>query len=1608
MVKQILNKIVAIFIIMLLTMGNLLLVATQSYAVFEELEEQKSTTSNKNVSFDAFFSVEEKNTHSVTLNTTDEAIINFEVNVGEGYLKGSQIELKNANFEIISIESQSVEGIVNTFEKNKITLNQISSKTKTIISAKIKLNHQEMIDVDYLGRETNIEFTSNYTNIKGKTLGLNSNIIVRVDYFSDAKAIVDTNVEKYMILGNKTIIQTKVTSGIENNVLPIKNTNIRLKAPQINGAIAQDVRVTAINTIATNGTENGNNFTKENYTYEAQTGIVEIMQENLPNNENKISWKNGIDEYIVTFIYENEQNIPSIELKASNNITTYKDVEVKNEIAKSQEIFLNGNNVDFELKASENLSKGYMYAGVSYETEYKSIWSANISYIDFTDTLVFEQDTDKFIQENGKSQYVNSYYKQTKINKANFDKILGNDGQAQIYNGDKLVGIINKDAKLDESGNYVFEFSEQTSNIKIQTSKPVSEGKIIIENIKAITATSPYTLNQIKSFKSIENSLVGSSLGQDVQQINVNTNLNETSTKAKLQIGKENLSTVIANEDVEIRAVLESDDITDDLYKNPTLEINMPEEIENINIKSANILFTNQMEITKIEIVDNHIIRLGLTGEQTEFITDGNKGITVILNTDLKLKKTATNKQTKVTMKVTNQKMIALENEGISNTNVNIVAPTGVIALNSVINTKTGETAISLESKQEQVELERNMQSQIATYKQTIINNTNGTISNVRIIGTIPTKQDKYGSTINTKLIEEINSIEQIDCTVYYSENLNATSDLENAENGWTNQITENSKSYLIVVNEDVNQARELNFTYNVELPENLNYGVKAISSYKVEYEEGSKTSKKIASINGTKEVAYLLAEQSDGADTILSKEATQVSLTTGEGVILEGTLEDNTVDGTVYTEQVVTYTVTVTNKGTADAENVKVTVPVPEGMVYAIYEVDKEDGNEYLVEKEDKNIQQTIEKISINETIELNIILKAKEEKEKIQIYANINTNNIDIQTNKIENKIILSNIGLDIKYVNGEKEIGEEIQYLVTINNNSEEKIEDLNVDIILPEKAEFKNLKVKDIFSDITSEAELKEENNKINVKIKQMESTDIIYIYITFIPTGEIKNEEIYVTLNTKDVKNQTSTKGIINVLKPTGIVEIKSERNEGYIQVGDILDYNISIQNTGNTEVFETIEIELPNNFYIIEKTLNGQEIVEPFYQIDKSTNKVRIYKDIQPEEQIQICLKVEIDSDLEINQDKNVQVKIKTEKIEMERIFNYIIEKNIEEDPEDPKKPEDPDIPPISKKYKITGTAWLDKNKDGSMSEDETKLSGIIVKAIDQNGIQKAQETTKEDGTYTLEGLENGKYTVIFEYDTNKYLLTTYQKEGIEESINSNVIKGTYNNKEVGTTDTITITNRSIANINIGLVEGSNFDLSLNKKVTQISIANTKTTKTIKYNTNLAKIDLDYKYINNTKVAIEYEITVTNEGDIPGIATKIVDYIPKEFDFSTELNKDWYTSGQNIETKALADTIINPGESASITLVLTKNMTENDNGIYANTAEIAEIYNEFGKEDSDSQPANNKEGEDDISTANVILGLNTGGPITYITLTLTIMTLICIGAYEVNKRVLKI
>lgn len=195
--------------------------------------------------------------------------------------------------------------------------------------------------------------------------------------------------------------------------------------------------------------------------------------------------------------------------------------------------------------------------------------------------------------------------------------------------------------------------------------------------------------------------------------------------------------------------------------------------------------------------------------------------------------------------------------------------------------------------------------------------------------------------------------------------------------------------------------------------------------------------------------------------------------------------------------------------------------------------------------------------------------------------------------------------------------------------------------------------------------------------------------------------------------------------------------------------------------------------------------------------------------------------------------------------------------------------------------------------------------------------------------------------------------------------------------------------------------------MSLTKRVSKITVQNREGTKSYTYdNVELAKVEINGKYINGATVLVEYKIKVTNEGEIAGTIEKIADYMPQDMTFSSDLNKGWVYSEGDLLYTDLNKVTIEPGESREVTLVLRKKMTENNTGIVNNRAEILETRNIENILDYDSTPGN-KAQEDDFSYADVIIGIKTGEIIFYILITITSLAVLGIGIYFIQKKVIK-
>ena len=203
------------------------------------------------------------------------------------------------------------------------------------------------------------------------------------------------------------------------------------------------------------------------------------------------------------------------------------------------------------------------------------------------------------------------------------------------------------------------------------------------------------------------------------------------------------------------------------------------------------------------------------------------------------------------------------------------------------------------------------------------------------------------------------------------------------------------------------------------------------------------------------------------------------------------------------------------------------------------------------------------------------------------------------------------------------------------------------------------------------------------------------------------------------------------------------------------------------------------------------------------------------------------------------------------------------------------------------------------------------------------------------------------------------------------------------------------------------------FDLALRKWVSQVILiedGQEKVKDTGHYAEQdpepVVRVDLNQKRIDNTIIKFKYQIRITNEGEIAGTATEISDYIPDGLEFNQADNPLWKEVDGKIVTDQLKDTILQPGESATVEVILTWINDEENMGVMINTAEISEDYNESHTPDIDSVPNNKVPGEDDIDDAPVALTMVTGSAPLYIGLTAGTLAIIAGGVFLIKKYVI--
>ena len=1683
------KKVIATILLFIIVFSNstILLNECVSLAAVNEYGKQTSKVSVANISFDSTF-VDNNEVKGYTYQTSVDnqglaVKLNLEVK-DAGYLKNATIRFESdskLNFEIGQISGND---LIEVVRENEIKLNQINYNEKLDLLVPIKYVETEL--VDNLKNDTQVILNGTYVNNNGSTTEINEKVVMNLAWISNSKVTITSELAKFVKFNSEDkkgiIAQTLVTIGLDKENMPIAKTEVILDALKIDGLELEKVTV-----ISNERTE----FTDENWNFDSETGKINITV----SNDEVVA---NTETFIITYVLcgENEINFP---IELTSNIET--NIYMKGTAEKISGVYNAlytvseqiGDIVTYTLEAiTEEITKGNIIANKykkdnSYLTEYGYKYIINIADTTLLDKIVLRDINEDVLNEDGRlTLEETSYYKNIKVLEKEFKNILGDDGILYIkdLSGNEIATVTTDTEVID--GYYVVTINP-INKISIETSKPINTGNLEILVNKEIVDTE-YSIEQIKEFISIVNKISGSiyfegnvenTIGIEETEIK----LSNTTTSAKLSLDRYSLGTIVKNEDVELKVEFNNNKVGTDFYKNPIFEIKLPENIKEVTINKVSVINAdNAFKIKDINakyVGENIVITVELEGTQTEYsLNNLTNGTNLLINTDMTLDEFTPSEDSEIVLNYTNAVATSYENVvatyGTSVAEVSYTAPDGVVSVNTVSNYNDENTEITSVKQGVVIDkIEIYDEAKISKVDLLVMNNNNNIVKDVKLLGRIPFEGNtdiqtgaELGTTLNTKLIGNIvsNSENKASATIYYSENGLATTDLTKTENGWSTTILDLSKikSFLIVLDEnyEMNKGEVLKFSYEYEIPGNLEHNEELYSTFARYYTD-------VTEVSSTSEVSV----------------ADKVGLTTGQGPKLALETSVNIGEEDVNEYEYIKYSITAKNTGTEDAEEVIINVPLPEGTTFAKYtpttsvenlggwsllsDLEKTYNVGTLAPDESKTYEfyvqvnelPTIEEYYANYegftknddgTYSLYTKVETEDgeevyEETKIASLPDVYTKFVatvtakdlakPLTSNTTANKINESEVVTSemVKTETVVVNINEKMTYDISMKNATEKTMKDIKIEKILPEEISYVEAYVVGYEDDGITVKKINtvaynKESRKVTWTISSLDAGRTIHVKLV-VKTNDLP-ENVYeseiVTNSTVKVNGKEYKTGELTtkIGKPKLVISQVADVTNKYVKEGQIINYTFTIKNEGLVKAKKVSVVDnLPEQVKVKSLTYvtDGIEMKKVVAKNDDAT----VYTSIQPNNELVIKVKavtLDIEKEQETISNYATVIAENSPQEQETNIVTHIIEnaKEVTNNDENPNggngsngseggqngnknNDEEQDVAT----YKITGSAWLDTDRDGQYTKNDRMVSNLEVMLINAStGKQITKTVTSGTGTYTFDGLESGKYYTAFYYNSKKYGLTEYKKNGVAENLNSDAYVSDIDGRTVGLTDIIVIKDTSISNVDVGLIEAKVFDLSLEKNVAKITVKNNGgTTKTL-FNDEMAKIDIPAKYLSSSKVYIEYKITIKNEGELIGYAKEVVDYLDKGLSFSQDLNKDWYKgSDGNLYSKALANKAIVPGEKVELTLVLTKQMTENNTGMINNTAEITKAYNAAGISDKDSTPKNKVQSEDDYGVADVIISVKTGESLIYISgIIIAAVTAMIIGYVLYKKK----
>ena len=1379
--------------------------------------------------------------------------------------------------------------------------------------------------------------------------------------------------------------------GYNNNYYsPVTDNSVYIQMPKIANELPSKVEVITISSKATNGKNTQSGAESE---YNRENGILHISAKNEADEHGDIYYgkSSDYDEYSIIAYYEDKIEFQNDEDKTINIPITVQYQSLNKEIGFiegkfNQEIVLEekGELICSEIKTG-NVYNGYINSNISSGTKYETEFTQNVTmYVDYLDVdeITFEE-VNAFKNENNEiniSKNINT--KKISINKSDVLRIFGDEGNLQLISesGDILLDV-NKDT-VEENNEVIFSLENISDNVFIKTSKPINKGLIRISVTKAISAemvdlNNKYVVTgqRVIGKKTIEVDNEETPKEYETENITESvstdyTEIQEAITKVNIGLDNKEWTNSVQN-NVNFVATFVNSNEKYNLFKNPSLEVILPENVEKVVLGESYLLNANGLSIENIESIEKEdgkkAIVAKLQGVQTEYLFDNMiDGTKIVIPATIILEKEFESNTNNVTISYNNEvgntnkngsKQIAVSliseieqqnndttvnNEPIENidlegaklqnnqqdeklklaanvSKVQELKENGGLSINAVAT--VGENVIARAGTNETTNVQNGIayERQVIKYEVTITNNTEETLSDISVIGGIPS-YTKYAT---------------IDHGTY-----------------WDMEIT-----YDYVADESVTN-------YKLESISTLNPGETKIDYYEVLVDDLENNLNNISTSNN-----ITVKVSDEEYDTyILSNKISQAEL----DIKLKSTYNREGDDTFAYQ-------INVTNLTDSDFNNIYVeTSNIPKELTF------------------EKSIVMYAENASGNGKIEDNkfkINIDSLESGATRMIWLAFAGENYDDKVNEVELKMSANALINDVTYQSNENRItaypqyvtatmtldkeGQEVHYqddltyTVTIKNES--KVKSL-INVIANLPKEIDGIKAEyfwyDLGENLSTEYDIEAERN-------------IIYSLI---------KEEIDLSTNTVDGdgkdEDEDEDEDSDNIL--VGDQTADKEEDDD-INIAAILPAGKSITITIKAKAGYVDKDTVASNFV----TVKGNTIP----QVNSNVTTVTILTDVDWDyiSKLENSVNGKNNENAENNEDTNNENENENGNDNNNMSDNSTSNSTGVSTGDSVYNDDKQNI--NDKQYSISGLVWLDENEDGRRTSDERRITDATVKIYNAEnnsivilGNNKLISKVDENGEYIFNNIPNGRYYCLFEYDTENYEVTTYQKSGVASSLNNDATKTEVNMngvvKNIAITDVLVVNNNNLTNIDLGLVENTKFDLKLEKYISKVTVNDQEKNREYTYdNTSLAKVEIASKYIEGAVVTIEYKFVVTNEGNITGYANEITDYLPEELSFSENSNNGWSLGKDGyLRNTALTAKPIAVGESKILTLILTKTMTKDSTGTIKNSAEITQSSNLKNSKEIDI--------ENNADYAEIIISVKTG---IYKNMTISLLIIIALS-----------